>query len=327
MDRRRFLLTSLAGVLAAPLATKAQQVGKVHKIGLLGPVLVEQAEPYFAVFRQRMYEHGWVEGQHFTLEIRLAEGRSERLPDLASDLVRSNVAVIVAWTTLGVRAAKLATTTTPIVMAGAGDAVGAGLVASLARPGANVTGVSWLQPELSRKYPELLRELLSGVSHIGVLFDPTGAVERLSLGAIKETASILGLRVKEAPARNPAEIEAAFGTLQTNRVAAALVVASPVFYANQKRIFELAAKSLLPALYASSELVRAGGLMSYGVDLVDLTRHAADYVDKILRGAKPADLPVQQPTKFEVAINLKTARALGLTIPPSRLARADQVIE
>jgi putative tryptophan/tyrosine transport system substrate-binding protein len=327
MDRRRFLLTSLAGALATPIGGVAQQQGKVYKIGLLGPLLVEQAEPYFAVFRQRMREHGWVEGQHFTLEIRMAEGRLERFPDLANDLVRSNVAVIVAWTTLGVRAAKLATTTTPIVIAGAGDAVGAGLVASLARPGANVTGVSWLQPELSRKYLELLRELLPGASHIGVLFDPTGVVERLSLDSIEETASILGLRVKEAPARNLAEIEAAFVTLQTHRVAAVIVVATPVFYVNQKRIFELAAKSHLPALYASSELVRAGGLMSYGVDFIDLTRYAADYVVKILRGAKPADLPVQQPTKFEVAVNLKTARALGLTIPPSLLARADQVIE
>ena len=237
MNRRAFV-SGLGAVLATPVAAAAQQAEKVYKIGLLGPVFVEQAETYVVVFRQRMREHGWVEGKHFTLEIRLAEGKLERFPDLASDLVRSNVAVIVAWTAPGVRAAKLATTTTPIVIAGAGDAVGAGLVASLARPGANVTGVSWLQPELSRKYPELLRELLPGVSHTGVLFDPTGVAERPSIDAIKETAGILGLRVKEAPARNLAEIEAAFVTLRASRVPAVIVMASPVIYAYQKRVFE-----------------------------------------------------------------------------------------
>jgi len=327
MNRRAFLCGLTLGTLSAPLAAEAQQAGKMYRIGLLGPVRAEQAEPYIAVFRHRMREHGWIEGKHFALEIRMAEGKPERLPDLAGELVRSKVAVIVAWSTPAITAAKNASATIPIVMASGADPVGAGLVTSLSRPGGSITGVSQLEGEVSRKYLQLVREVVPRLSRIGVLIDPSNRGDLITLGAIRATSKTMGLKAEAVGARNLAEIDSAFVSLKNHRVEAVIVSSSGVNYVNRKRIVELVAKSRLPALYGVADFAKDGGLMSYGADLLDLTRKAVDYVDKILKGAKPSDLPVEQPTKFELVINLKTAKALGLTIPQSLLIGADEVIE
>ena len=326
MDRRTFV-TGLGTILAAPLTAEAQQARKVWRIGLIGPATPKQAEPFVAVFRQRMRELGWVEGENYTIDQRWAAGQHERFPDLATELARSNAMVIVAWSTPAIMAAKQATRTIPIVMASSTDAVESGFVASLARPGGNITGVSLLTSELSRKYVELLRELIPGISRIGVLYDPTNASDLLQLRELQATARFFGLQMDSLVARNLAEIESAFAGLRKTSVAALVVLGGGVNFAHRKRLFELVSANRLGAIYSGSDYTKDGGLMSYGVSLLEFTRVAADYVDKILRGRTPADLPIQQPTKFELVINLKTAKALGLTIPPALLLRADQVIE
>jgi putative ABC transport system substrate-binding protein len=274
-----------------------------------------------------MREHGWIEGQHFALHQAWAAGKPDRFPDLAAEIVRSNATVIVAWSTPAVVAAKQATNTVPIVMASSGDAVGAGLVASLSRPGGNVTGVSLLTSELTRKHAELLRKVLPRISRIGVLFDPTSAADTLALREIQATARSLGLWDEGREARSRADIESALSELRKKGVDALVILAGGVNWVNRRRIVELALIHRLPVIYTTSEFAKEGGLISYGVSLLELTRLAADYVDKILRGSRPADLPVEQPRKFELIINLKTAKALGLTISPTLLLRADLVIE
>jgi putative ABC transport system substrate-binding protein len=268
-----------------------------------------------------------VEGQNIAIEYRWAEGEYGRLPTLAPELVRLNVDIIVAAPTVAIQAAQQATGMIPIVMALANDPVGSGFVASLARPGGNVTGLSLFSPELSGKRLELLKETIPKLSRVAVLWNPSNPSVPPLLRETEAAAHALRLRLQLLEVRGPTEIDRAFSAIARDRAGALLVLPDPTAVDQQKRILDLAAKSRLPAMYWSRELVEAGGLMAYGANAPDMFRRAATYVDKILKGAKPADLPVEQPTRFELAINLKTAKALGLTFPPSILVRADQVIQ
>ena len=318
-------------LLAAPLAAEAQQAAKVARIGYLSPNLA--ASPHLReAFRQGLRDLGYVEGRNVVIEYRDAEGKVERLPALAAELVALKVDVIVAegGNTLVPLAAKQATRTIPIVFAAAADPVGSGLVTSLARPGGNVTGLSSLGPELVGKRLELLTQAVPGVGRVAVLWLPGALGERTEkdmLTGAEVAARALGVRLQFVEARGPADFDRAFSDMTRARAGALTVLPSNMFLREHRRLVDLAAKNRLPAVYTSREFVDAGGLMSYGANLTDLFRRAATYVDKILKGAKPGDLPVEQPTKFELVINLKTAKALGLTIPPSVLARADQIIE
>jgi putative ABC transport system substrate-binding protein len=336
MDRRRFLLVSLAGALVAPLAAAAQPAGKVYRIGFLSPSSPSDPErlasPFgergFAAFRQGLRDLGYVEGKNIVIENRWAEGRFERLPDLAAELVRLKVDVIVSVVTQASLAAKNATRTIPIVMVAPGDPLGSGLVASLARPGENVTGPSSMYADLVVKQLEVLREIVPGLSRVALLWNPANAAwQAQMLKATGGAASALRLHVQLVEARGPDDLQGAFATLTKERASALLVAVDVIFALHARRIADLAAKHQVPAMYGSSEHVEAGGLISYAPDIPDVFRRAATYVDKILKGAKPADLPVEQPTKLELVINLKTAKTLGLTIPPSLLLRADRVIE
>jgi putative tryptophan/tyrosine transport system substrate-binding protein len=328
MDRREFVSGVALGLLAAPLAAKAQQARWVYRIGLL-----ESSEPnagrqaWWNVFRQRMHELGYVEGQNVTFEPRWAQDDDDRLSKLAADLVGLKVDVIVTAGTTAALAAKRATTTIPIAMATGADPVATGLVASLRRPGGNVTGMTTLNNELTAKRLELLRIVAPRVAHIAILWDERNPGNRLAVDGTEAAAKPAGLTVHSIPVRGPAEIEAAFATVVRDRAGALSIVPNPMFFAHRKRLAELAMKHRLPTIVGVREYAAAGGLLSYGADNPDMFRRAAVYVDKILKGAKPADLPVEQPTKFELVINLKTAKALGLTIPPSLLLRADELIQ
>jgi ABC-type uncharacterized transport system substrate-binding protein len=329
VDRRRFLLTSLAGALAAPRAG-AQQVAKVARIGYLSINLAAATPNLHEAFRQGLRDLGYVEGRNVVIEYRDAEGKAERLPTLAAELVALKVDVIMAGNTRTALAAKQATTTIPIVFLSGGDPVRDGLVTSLARPGGNVTGLSSLTPERVGKCLELLTQGVPGVSRIAVLWQPGAVGERTEKDTLKEAevaARALGVRLQFLEARRPADIDRAFADMRKARADALAVWANPMFGTELGRLVALAARNRLPALYTFRDFVDAGGLMSYGHSQADLNRRAATYVDKILRGAKPADLPVEQPTKFDLVVNLKTAKSLGLTISPSLLARADQIIE
>ncbi len=331
MNRRRFLATlaGLGGMLAAPLAAEAQQAAKVPRIGLLANNLA--ASPHLReAFLQGLRDLGYVEGRNLVIEYRDAEGKPERFPALAAELVALKVDVIVAPTTLAAVAAKQATRTRPIVFATAGDPVNSGLVTSLARPGSNVTGLSILAPELVGKRLELLTQAVPGVSRVAVLWQPGSMGERMDKDMLKEAdgaAQALGVRLHFVEARGPADFDRAFSDMTRARAGALTVLGSTMFSNERRRLVDLAAKNRLPAVYTSREFVDAGGLMAYGPNLADMYRRAATYADRILKGAKPADLPVEQPTKFELVINLKAGKALGLTIPPSMLARADEVLE
>ncbi len=323
MERRRFIELIAGGLLAAPLAASAQQAGKVYRIGILGTFENPRA---WEAFLQGLHELGWAEGKNIVTERRFSGEKQERLRDLAAKLARLNVDVIVTATTPATLAAKNATTTIPIVML-AGDPVGAGLVGSLARPGGNITGLSLLNPATGGKRVELLKEILPGATRLGVLGNPTNPWTALMVKEIEVAARTLGMQLQRLEVERPTDFEAAFGAAIRGRAAALLVLEDGLNFAYMATIVGLAAKNRLPAAYGYREYVDAGGLMSYGVNVPDLYRRAATYVDKILKGAKPADLPVEQPTKYELAINLKTAKALGLTIPPSLLLRADEVID
>ena len=320
---------SVARRSAWPVAASAQQAAKIARIGYLATNLA--AGPHLReAFLQGLRDLGYVEGRNVVIEYRDAEGKLERLPALAAELVALKVDVIVAASTLAALAAKQATRTLPIVFAAAGDPVASGLVTSLARPGGNVTGLSILAPELVGKCLELLKQAVPGVSRVAVLWQPGALGERTEKDMLKEAevaARALGVRLQFVEARGPADFDRAFSDMTRARAGALTVLASVMFFSERRRLVDLAAKNRLPAVYPLREFVDAGGLMSYGPNVADLFRRAATYVDKILKGAKPADLPVEQPTKFELVINLKTAKALGLTIPPSLLARADEVIE
>ena len=327
MHRRRFLLTSLSGALAAPLAAGAQQAGR--QIGFLSPSSLSdpRTRAFVEAFRQRLRELGWAEGQNLTIQYRWAEERTERLNDLARDLARLKVEVVVAATSPAVQAAKSATVTIPIVMTNAGDAVASGFVAGIARPEANITGLSMMGGELIGKQLEFLKEIVPSLSRVGLLWNPTNSSNPPQLRDAQEAVRTLGIRLHPLETRSPGEIESAFAALIKEHVGAVIVVLDSMLAANRTRIAELAVKSRLPTVYGLTDHVRAGGLMAYGPDVADMYRRAAAYVDKVLRGSRVTDLPIEQPTRFELVINLKTAKALGLTIPPSLLVRADQVIQ
>jgi putative ABC transport system substrate-binding protein len=328
MERRTFMAMLTGGLVVAPLAAEAQQAAKVARLGFL-TFNVAPNRPLQEAFLQGLRDLGYVEGRNLVIEYRDAEGIPERLPALAADLVGLKVDVILAGGTAQALAAKRATRTLPIVFAQAADPVASGLVTSLARPGGNVTGLSILGPELVGKGLELLTQALPGVSRVAVLWQPGALGERTEKDMLKEAevaARALGVRLQFVEARGPENFDRAFSDMIRAR-AGALAVLPGTNNTWRRRLVDLAAKNRLPAVYSLREFVDAGGLMSYGPSLADLNRRAATYVDKILKGAKPGDLPVEQPTKLELVINLKTAKALGLTISQSLLQRADEVIQ
>jgi putative tryptophan/tyrosine transport system substrate-binding protein len=329
MDRRSFLLTSVAGALAAPLGVEAQQAGKVYRLGILSPGGLPQpgmsSGPGYGHLHliEVLRELGYVEGQNLVVERRYAEGKTDRLPGLARELVRVPVDVIVA-VSVAVEVAKDATKTIPIVMGFATDPVGRGVVSSLARPGGNITGVAYsVGPEIHQKRLELLKEAVPNARIAGLAGRDTS---QSTMQATQQAASSLGVKLIVVEVRGD-EYERAFATMVAERAAALAVISSSILNTDRRLIIKLAARHRLPAIYEWREHVEEGGLMAYGASVRDLYRRVAAFVDRILKGAKPADLPIEQPTTFEFVINLKTAKALGLTIPPSLLARADQVIE
>ena len=315
-------------LLAAPLAADAQQTGKVPRIGFLSLTSPSDRPSLLDAFRQGLRELGWVEGQNIVIDYRYAEGRVDRLPDLAAELVRLKVDLIVSEGTQGVTAARNATETIPIVMITVRDPVGTGLIASLARPGGNVTGMSGSAGlEIVAKQLELLKEIVPAIRRVAILSNPTNAYHQLAIREVNVAARSLGVELQLLGARGPNEFDGAFAAMAKERVGALLVLSDAIFGYHQTRLVDLAARSRLPAAYSVRDYVEAGGLMSYGPSLLDSYRQAAAYVDRILKGAKPAELPVEQPSKYELVINLKTAKVLGLTIPPSLLARADEIIQ
>jgi putative ABC transport system substrate-binding protein len=327
--RRAFIGTLTGALLVAPLAADAQQAAKVYRIGLLGgsPPNSPGGRRAWEGFFQGMRELGYVEGQNFLVEGRFYGDHTERLPALAAELVQLKVDVIVAGASPAPEAAQRATSTIPIVMAIHTDPVGSGLVASLAKPEKNVTGVSALGTELAGKRLQLLKEVIPGISRVAVLSNPTDTIQALVLREAQVAARSLKVRLQVLEARAPSDFAGAFSAMTKERAGGVMVLTSSMFYDARTRIAELAARSRVPAIYPVKDYPEAGGLMAYGVPLGESFRRAATYVDKILKGAKPADLPVEQPTKFELVINLKAAKVLGLTIPQSLLQRADEVIQ
>jgi putative tryptophan/tyrosine transport system substrate-binding protein len=326
--RRREFITLLGGVAAAwPLPAKAQQAGKVYRIGILEPTSQLLNSANFDAFRQGLRELGYIEGQNYVIDYRSADGHDERFPDLATELVRLNVDLILTRGTPAALAAKNATRTIPIVLAGLGDPVANGVVASLAHPGANVTGLSSSTTELQQKRLELIKELLPQAERFVLLTNMGNLNERLNWEETKMAARSLNVGVELLDVRNPEEFEHAFDDATKQRADALVVAGDGLLLSNRRLIVDLAAKYRLPANYVLAEFVDSGGLIAYGPSFPDQYRRAATYVDKIFKGAKPADLPVELPTKFRLVINLKTAKALGLTVPPSVLSRADEVIE
>jgi len=329
MERRTFLTLATGGLLAAPLAAGAQPAGKVYRIGYIStsPPNTPESSRLHEAFRQGLRERGWVEGRNAVIEWRFAEGRMERFPDLAADLVRLKVDLIVTTGGPAARAAKQATTTIPIVAVAVSDPVGQGFVASLARPGGNVTGLATLFPELAVKRLGLLKEILPGVSRVAVLWNAANPGGVIILRGVQAAARTLGVTLQSREVRGPDDFEAAFAKMSRERHHALMILDDPLLFQYRASLVDFAAKKRLPTMHPFRESVEAGGLIAYSVNPAELNRRAAEYVDKILKGADPAELPIEQPTEFELVINLKTAKALGLTIPPSLLQRADQVIE
>ena len=327
ISRRTFIGTVAVGVLAGPLPARAQRAEKVWRIGYLDQGSAAGNGPYFEAFRQGLRDLGWTEGKNITIEVRFAEGKTERLPALAAELARQRVDLIATASTPAALAAKQATSTIPIVMGFVADPVGSGVVRSLARPGGNITGWTHQGLELRGKYLELLKEAVPDAIRFGVLWNPANPVHHLSMGTIEAAARRLKVELYPVGVQEPKEIEGAFSTLAGKRVDALVVFPDGMFIAQMSVIVGLAARRRLPAMYGVREYAEAGGLMSYGTNLLDMFRLSASFVDKILKGARPADLPVEQPTKFELIVNLKTANALGLTIPSALLQRADEIIQ
>jgi putative ABC transport system substrate-binding protein len=313
-------------LFALSASAEAQQAGKVTRIGFLSPFSPSDTAHWHEAFRQGLRDHGWIEGKNIRIEYRYAEGKNDRLPNLVADLVRLKVDIIVASISTDALAAKNATRTIPIVMASPGDPVASGFVESLSRPGGNITGLSQMAPELAGKRLELLKEIVSKLSRVAVLWNPQGLSSTLSWKELQLPARELGVQLHSLEVRSSNDIDKAFEDATRARAVAVAIMPDPAFAGNLKRIAELAAKSRLPSIFHLREYADSGGLMTYGPDRTDMFRRAATYVDKILKGTKPADLPVEQPTKFELVINLKTAKQIGLTIPPNVLARADKVI-
>ena len=321
------VLTLCAMLLALCVSAKAQQPKKVPRIGFLGGSSASANAGRIEAFRQGLRELGYVEGKNIVIEHRWAEGKLDRLPALAAELVRLKVDIIVSAGPTVTRVAKEATVTIPIVMGFDDDPVGSGFVASLARPAGNITGLSALSPELSGKQLELLKEIIPRLSRVAVVGSSSHPGTAQSLKEIELAARAFKVQLQYVDVLDPKDIETAFGAASKGRADAVLVLTSVVTNSHRKQIVELAVKNRLPAIYYTAEWVEAGGLMTYGASFTDLFRRAATYVDKILKGAKPADLPVEQPKKFELIINLKAAKQIGLTIPPNVLARADKVIK
>ena len=321
------ILPLALGILSAPLAPDARQPKKIPRIGVL-TLLSPSSGPLLDPFRQGLRELGYVEGRNIALEYRWAAGSTDLLPDLAAALVRLKVDVIVASSTPVAQAAKKATRTIPIVMVNVRDPVENGLVASLARPGGNITGIAFIPSlDISGKQLELLKEAAPGVSRVAVLWNPANPGHGLALKQIEVAAQAWGVQLQSLEVRGLIDFESAFSVMRRERSGALLTLLDPLTFIHRTRIADFAATNLLPTMYEVREFVDAGGLMSYGPSLPDFFRRAATFVDKILKGAKPADLPVEQPMKFELVINLKTAKALGLTVPQSVLIRADDVIQ
>ena len=325
MKKKIITLALSALLFALSFPAKAQQTGKIFRIGFLDASTASGSAVLVEAFRQELSKLGWIEGKNIAIEYRFAEQKNERLPELAAELVRLKVDLIVVTGTPPVSAAKKATTAIPIVMANAADPVGGGLVTSVARPGGNVTGLSSLGTELNSKRLEMLKDAVPKLSRVGLLRTSAASAQ---LKEIRPAALALNLKLEEIETQpDPKGLESAFQTAKQKQVGAIMTTTTRPFFAERKRIVELAGKHRLPAIYFEKEFVDEGGLMSYGADFDDLYRRAAVYVDKILKGAKPADLPVQQPTKFEFVINLKAAKQIGLTFSPDFLARANKVIK
>jgi putative ABC transport system substrate-binding protein len=313
-------------LLALPIPAQAQQSTKIPRIGFLNATSPSTVAARLEAFRQGLRELGYVEGKNIVIEYRWAEGKIERLPDLATELVRLKVAVIVTASSTVTRAAKEATSTIPIVMSNDNDPVGNGFVASLARPGGNITGLATLYPEISGKRLELLKEIIPKLSRVAVFGTSTQPGNAQLLREVELAAGAFKVKLQYLDVLDPKNIETTFRAASKGRAEAILVLTSPALFSQRTQIAELAVKSRLPAIYANIEYVDAGGLMSYGTSITDLYRRAATYVDKILKGRTPQDLPVEQPMKFEFIINLQAAKKIGLTIPPNVLVRATKVI-
>ena len=326
MNRRVFLSVATGGLLAAPLAAGAQQAGKLPRIGIL-TLASSASAPTLQAFRVGLRELGYMERQDIVLEFRLAHGKPDTLASLAAELVRQEVDVIVADGGQAVLAASRATQRIPIVMGAVGDPVKLGFVRSLARPGTNVTGLTLLSPELSSKRLYLLREALPHATRVAVLWNPTNPGGKDYLEETKRAARALGVELVLVEARGASDLEAAFKAVAAGRPSALISLADATLWNQRRRVVDFASRKRLPAMFPEREFADDGGLMAYGPNVPENFRRAAGYVDKILKGARPADLPVEEPTTFELVINLRTAKALGLTIPPSLLQRADQVIE
>jgi len=329
VERRTFMGVLAAGLLAAPLAPEAQQARRVYRIGYMSVVSRQSAEPLMVIFLRSLRDLGWMEGRNLLVEWRWADGKVERLSGFATELAKLNVDLIVAPQSDSALAAKRVTRTIPIVHVVAGDPVADGLVTSLARSGGNVTGLTMTpSPEIAGKRLELLKEA-TGASRIAVLWNPARRYPYIDLAQreVNASAQVLGIQLRVVEARGPDEFEPAFAAMVRGQTEALLTLEDSMFWLNRRILAEIEAQHRLPTMHDLREYVEAGSLMAYGPDLRDLFRRAASYVDRILRGAKPGDLPIEQPTKFELVINLKTAKVLGLTIPPSLLLRADQVIE
>jgi putative ABC transport system substrate-binding protein len=314
-------------LLTAPLAADAQLSAQVLRIGFLFPGPASLAYPRLEPFRQALRALGYIEGQNIAIETRWAEGKLDRLPELATELVRLKVNVIMTAATPAAKAAKHATTTIPIVMVDPGAPVSTGLVASLARPGGNATGLSSVTPDVAAKNLELLKVAVPQVCSVAFLWNAASPVAELALKEVQVAARVLAVQLQSVDVRGADAFESAFAAITQARADAVMVFPDPLTFTHQGQIVEFAVKSQLPAMFGAREFVEAGGLMSYVPNFPDLFRRAAIYVDKILKGAKPVDLPVEQPTKFELVINLKTAEALGLTIPPTLLFQATEVIQ
>jgi len=314
-------------LLAAPLSATAQQFEKVYRIGMLEPIAASLNAANLQAFREELRALGYMEGQNLAIEYRSAEGKAERFPELAAELVRLRVGLVVVRGTPAAIAAKKATATIPIVMAASGDPIGAGLVPNLARPGGNVTGLSSVITELAGKRIELLRAAFPTFSRVALLWNPTNPTSRNDWREADGAARALGVMPSSLEVRKSEDFGPAFAAARKQRVDVIVVILDGLIQNHLKQIIDLARRHSLPDVYASREFVKAGGLMSYGVSYPDLYRQAAIYVDKVFKGARPGDLPVQQPTKFELVINAKTARVLGLTISPSLMLRADQIID
>jgi putative ABC transport system substrate-binding protein len=324
IDRRAFIAAVVGGLLSAPLAVE----GQIRRVGYLTSGSATASTRSAEAFRQGLHELGWVEGQNIVIDWRFGEGRHDRLPDLAAELVRLRVSVIVAGPTPPAVAAKQATGTIPIVMTNTADPLELGLVASLARPGGNVTGLAYsVNLEIFGKGLELLKEAVPRIRRVAVLWNPANPAQASAIGHVKAAARLLGVQLQLLPVRGPEEFDAAFAAMARERAEGLFIVAESLFIVHRARLADLAAKHRLPTMHGLRENVEAGGLLSYGPNVAASWRRAAVFVDKILKGARAADLPVEQPTTYELVINLRAARALGLTIPSAMLTRADTIIE